>query len=141
MARRPGRRVLRTSDLASRFQMNEKQVRKLLRSMPEYDDAQYTQYEFTEDDVRKIAVLVEKRRRHKMGNRKVVVTSKGQLVIPAAIRRRYHIRKGTQVHIEEIDSGILLRPITDHSIERVRGILGGKDLPDRIEKEPDRDIR
>lgn len=69
------------------------------------------------------------------------VTSKGQFVLPAAIRRRYHIRKGTRIRIEEVDRGILLRPITDQSIEKVRGMFAGMGLPEDIEKEPDRDIR
>lgn len=74
-------------------------------------------------------------------NHKTVVTSKGQLVIPAAIRRRYRIGKGTEIRIEEVPGGLLLRPVTEDAIDRVCGILAGKGLPDRIEKEPDREIR
>ncbi|HWY68082.1 MAG TPA: AbrB/MazE/SpoVT family DNA-binding domain-containing protein [Terriglobales bacterium] len=127
-------------ELAAQLRMTEKQVRRFLRSMPFYDDGIYTKYEWSKHDpiLPRIAASINARKR---SSRQSVVTSKGQLVIPAAIRRRYHIKSGTQVHIEELDGGILLRPITDQSIERVRGILAGKGLPERIEKETDRDIR
>lgn len=71
---------------------------------------------------------------------KTVVTSKGQMVIPAAVRRRYRIGTGTEIHIEEVRNGLLLRPVTDDPIDRLCGILAGKGFPDRIEKEPDREI-
>ena len=135
------KRVLGTKDLGAQLKMKEKQVRRHLRSMPQYDVGVYTRYEFAADELPSIAAAVAARTSQKTDKRKAIVTSKGQLVIPAAIRRRYHIKKGTEIHIEEVDNGILLRPITDQSIERVRGILAGMGLPDRIEKEPDRDIR
>jgi antitoxin PrlF len=72
---------------------------------------------------------------------RTVVTSKGQVVIPAAILRRSGIKNGTVIRIEEVPGGLLLRPITKDAIDRLRGILAGKGLPDRIEKEPDREIR
>lgn len=62
-------------------------------------------------------------------------------MIPAAIRRRYRIKKGTEIRIEEVPGGLLLRPVTEDAIDRLCGILAGKGLPDRIEKEPDREIR
>jgi AbrB family looped-hinge helix DNA binding protein len=134
-------RAIGIKDLAARLKMKEKQVRRYLRSMAQYDDGVYTRYEWTEGELPSVAAAVEARSNQKINKHKTVVTSKGQLVIPAAIRRRYHIKKGTEIHIEEVDNGILLRPVTDQSIERVRGILAGMDLPDRIEKETDRDIR
>jgi AbrB family looped-hinge helix DNA binding protein len=69
------------------------------------------------------------------------VTSKGQMVIPVAIRRRYGIGAGTEIRIEEVPGGLLLRPVAEDAIDRLCGILAGKGFPDRIEKEPDRDIR
>lgn len=67
------------------------------------------------------------------------VTSKGQFVIPAELRRRHHIRKGTRVRIEEVKEGILLRPITDEYIDSLCGILAGRGLPTEIEREADPD--
>lgn len=72
---------------------------------------------------------------------RTVITSKGQVVIPAAMLRRCGIKEGTQIRIEEVPGGLLLRPITEDAIDRLRGIVSGKGLPDRIEKEPDREIR
>lgn len=51
------------------------------------------------------------------------VTSKGQLVIPARIRRRYGIKTGTRVRFIEKDGEILLRPVTSAAIRGLCGIL------------------
>lgn len=53
-----------------------------------------------------------------------VVTTKGQIVIPAKIRRRLGIRKGTWVCFVEREEGIVLKAITDEYIDRIRGSLG-----------------
>lgn len=53
---------------------------------------------------------------------RVVFTSKGQIVIPAPIRRRYKIRKGTTAVISEEGTRIVLEPITDEFIRSLRGI-------------------
>ena len=57
-------------------------------------------------------------------------TSKGQLVIPAELRRKHGIKPGTKVHFLEDDFGrIVLQPITEEYIDRVMGMLaGGPDL-------------
>ena len=52
------------------------------------------------------------------------VTTKGQLVIPAKLRRKYAIRKGTQVAFLEDGDRILLQPITPQFIRSLRGCLG-----------------
>lgn len=133
--------MLGAKHLAAKLGKTEKHARRLLRSLPKYNDGVYTRYEFP-DQLGLKAVLeeIENRNGKKKKRHSAVVTSKGQLVIPARIRRRYHMEKGTQVRIEETNQGILLRPITYEAIRRLRGILAGEDLPDRIEKEPDRDI-
>ena len=54
-------------------------------------------------------------------------TSKGQLVIPAELRRKHGIKAGTKVHFFEDDLGrIVLVPITEEYIGRVRGMLAGE---------------
>jgi AbrB family looped-hinge helix DNA binding protein len=64
-------------------------------------------------------------------------TSKGQLVIPAELRRKHRIQAGTKVHISEDHFGrIVLQPITEDYIDRVRGLLAdGPDLLSLWEKE------
>jgi AbrB family looped-hinge helix DNA binding protein len=69
------------------------------------------------------------------------VSSKGQIVIPAELRRRYGMKNGTSVRYESVREGILIKPITESAIRQARGILAGKGLPPNVDKEPDRDIR
>jgi AbrB family looped-hinge helix DNA binding protein len=58
-------------------------------------------------------------------------TSKGQLVIPAELRRKHKIEAGTKVKILEDQFGrIVLQPLTVDYIDRVRGLL--KDGPDLL---------
>jgi len=70
-----------------------------------------------------------------------VVTSRGQLVIPAELRRQYKIEDGTRVRFENTGLGILVRPITDEYIDSVKGMLADAKLPLDIERDPDREIR
>ena len=52
-------------------------------------------------------------------------TVKGQIVIPAALRRKYGIRKGTRIHIRDEEGQIVLQPITREHLRRLRGSLKG----------------
>lgn len=54
------------------------------------------------------------------------VTSKGQLVIPARLRRRFGIRKGTLVSFQEEEGRLIVQPVTRDFIRRLRGSLKGK---------------
>jgi AbrB family looped-hinge helix DNA binding protein len=51
------------------------------------------------------------------------VTTKGRLVIPSRLRRRYGIRKGTRVALIEDGGRIILQPITGEYIRSLRGSL------------------
>ncbi|HEV2234300.1 MAG TPA: AbrB/MazE/SpoVT family DNA-binding domain-containing protein [Terriglobia bacterium] len=55
-----------------------------------------------------------------------VVTTKGQLVIPARLRRRFGIRQGTLVSFLEDHGRIIVQPITREFIKSLRGSLKGK---------------
>ncbi len=57
---------------------------------------------------------------------KAVVTVKGQVVIPSRLRRKFNIRKGTQVYLYERDNEIVMKPITDEYIERMAGMTQTK---------------
>ena len=60
-------------------------------------------------------------------------TSKGQLVVPAELRRKHGIATGTKVKFLEDQFGrIVLQPITEAYIDRVMGCLA--DEPDLLEK-------
>lgn len=54
------------------------------------------------------------------------VTSKGQLVIPAKLRRKHGIRKGTRVAFVEEGTRLVLQPISSEYIRSLRGILKRK---------------
>ena len=55
-----------------------------------------------------------------------IVTSKGQLVIPARLRRRFSIRKGTLVSFLEDGGRLILQPVTPEFIRGLRGSLKGE---------------
>lgn len=55
-----------------------------------------------------------------------VVTTKGQVVIPSKIRHRHKIKKGTRVCFIEKEGEIILKPVTDEYIDKLRGSLGTK---------------
>jgi AbrB family looped-hinge helix DNA binding protein len=57
---------------------------------------------------------------------KAVVTVKGQVVIPSRLRRRFGIKKGTQVFLYEREGEIVLKPITDEYIRSMAGMTGTK---------------
>ena len=52
------------------------------------------------------------------------VTTKGQLVIPSKLRRKYSIKKGTQVAFVEEENRLILQPLTPEFIRSLRGSLG-----------------
>jgi AbrB family looped-hinge helix DNA binding protein len=54
-----------------------------------------------------------------------VVTTKGQLVIPARLRRRFGIKKGTLVTFLEDGGRIIIQPVTREFIRGLRGSLQG----------------
>lgn len=57
----------------------------------------------------------------------VSVTEKGQIIIPAPYRKKFHIKKGSKLRIDEVEGGILvLKPIPDDPVEKSKGILKGK---------------
>lgn len=56
-----------------------------------------------------------------------VVNSKGQIVIPAALREKLGIKTGTRMAIRSEDNQLILQPINDAFIRRLRGSCKGKD--------------
>jgi AbrB family looped-hinge helix DNA binding protein len=57
---------------------------------------------------------------------KSVVTVKGQIVIPSKLRRKYGIKRGTQVYLYEWGGEIVIRPVTDEYLRSLAGIMGTK---------------
>jgi AbrB family looped-hinge helix DNA binding protein len=50
------------------------------------------------------------------------VTSKGQLAVPAKLRRKYNIKRGTRINFLEEDGRIVMQPVTREYIREFRGI-------------------
>jgi AbrB family looped-hinge helix DNA binding protein len=64
------------------------------------------------------------------------VTSKGQLVIPAALRRRLKIKEGTRVRFIEDNGRLILQPLTTKFIDQLTGCLAGEpSLLDALEED------
>ena len=53
-------------------------------------------------------------------------TIKGQIVIPAALRRKYGIKNGTKIIVTDIGDAIVLRPVTEQYLRNLQGSLKGK---------------
>jgi AbrB family looped-hinge helix DNA binding protein len=68
------------------------------------------------------------------------VTSRGQLVIPIELRKRYFIKPGTKVQFEPVEGGILLKPITPEKIAELCGCFAGLGIGDIEKGSLDRDI-
>jgi AbrB family looped-hinge helix DNA binding protein len=53
-------------------------------------------------------------------------TTKGQVVIPAWLRKQFHIEDGTKAIVQATPEGILLQPVTAAMIEHGFGLLKRK---------------
>ena len=53
----------------------------------------------------------------------VTFTTKGQIVVPARLRRQFDIKQGTRAAVIATPEGILLKPMTAAAIRHGRGIL------------------
>jgi AbrB family looped-hinge helix DNA binding protein len=74
-----------------------------------------------------------------MADLSATFTSKGQLVVPAELRRKHRIEAGTRVKFLEDQFGrIVLQPISEEYVDRVMGCLA--DGPD-LKKQWERDHR
>jgi AbrB family looped-hinge helix DNA binding protein len=69
------------------------------------------------------------------------VTVKGQVVIPAKIRHRLGIKKGSRFHVEEINGEIILRPLNREYFQRMSGILKGGGLLKGLEETRVEDLK
>ena len=73
------------------------------------------------------------------------VTSKGQLAIPAKLRRKYNIKKGTRINFTETGDQIVMQPVTHAYIESFRGIFkrrpGAKPVTQQLIEEHAEEVR
>ncbi len=71
-------------------------------------------------------------------------TSKGQIVIPASVRRKFGITEGTriQIAVDDDTKEIILTPITRDYVHSLRGKFKGKGLMKALmaEKKKEREL-
>ena len=66
------------------------------------------------------------------------VSSKGQVVIPAGVRRKLGIRRGALMKVEVNDDAVVLTPIRE-DLGSLRGIISGVSLTRMLAEERARD--
>jgi AbrB family looped-hinge helix DNA binding protein len=69
------------------------------------------------------------------------VTIKGQVVIPAKLRHRLGIKKGTKLYVEERKGEIILRPLNREYFQKMSGILKGGRLVKALEESRAEDLK
>jgi len=57
---------------------------------------------------------------------KTRATAKGQIVIPAILRRKYGIKNGTRIVFTDNGVSIVLKPMTEQYLKTLQGSLKGK---------------
>jgi len=57
---------------------------------------------------------------------KITISAKGQISIPAELRRRYDLNMGDQLIVRETEQGLVLTPVPDHPTLALRGCLKSK---------------
>ena len=55
----------------------------------------------------------------------VKVSSKGQIVIPAQLRKKYKIEKGTKLNLLDGDGEIILRLVLQDAVQQAKGLFRG----------------
>ena len=56
-----------------------------------------------------------------------MASSKGQIVIPAALRQKLGIKAGTRLAVTRDEGRLILQPVTDDFIDSVMGSCKGED--------------
>jgi AbrB family looped-hinge helix DNA binding protein len=66
-------------------------------------------------------------------------TVKGQIVIPAELRRKYGIKAGTKISVIDTGEAIVLKPVNEESLKRLQGMLKGQGVLKSLMEERRRD--
>ena len=57
---------------------------------------------------------------------KIRANAKGQIIIPAILRRKYGIKEGTRIVVYDNKGSIALKPITEEYLKKLQGSLKGR---------------
>jgi AbrB family looped-hinge helix DNA binding protein len=64
-----------------------------------------------------------------------IISSKGQIVIPANLRKRYGLKEGTTIVFQEHHGRLVLEPNNYAAIYALQGSLGDLGLEEQLAKE------
>ena len=64
---------------------------------------------------------------------KIRVSSKGQIAIPAALRKQYDIKKGDHLIIRESEEGFMVLTMAEQELLKLRGRLKNDDQRSLVE--------
>jgi len=71
-----------------------------------------------------------------MNTQMLTVSTKGQLVIPADVRAELGIQPGSRIALTVEDTRIILQPVNQRLVERLRGrFAGGPSLADDLQRQ------
>lgn len=62
----------------------------------------------------------------------ITVSARGQMVIPASIRKRYGIRPQSKIELLDLGNEVVIVPILEQSLSKARGILKGVSTSDLV---------
>lgn len=71
---------------------------------------------------------------------RATLSSKGQVVIPRAVRQALGLRPGVRFDVRITDDAILLKPVAASPIDRLYGKFAGSDMLADLEEEHRREI-
>jgi AbrB family looped-hinge helix DNA binding protein len=63
------------------------------------------------------------------------ISTKGQVVIPAEVRKRLGLERNAQLRVEVDDDRVVLRPVRGDAWRGLRGIVRGPSLTRELERE------
>jgi AbrB family looped-hinge helix DNA binding protein len=66
-------------------------------------------------------------------------TTKGQIVIPAALRRKFGIKVGTRILVSDNGEEIILRPVNEQYLRKLQGSLKGSGALQSLMEEREKD--
>jgi len=64
----------------------------------------------------------------------ITVSARGQMVIPASIRKRYGIKPKSKVELLDLGKEVVIVPIQNESLSKSKGILKGVSTYDLIKE-------
>lgn len=64
----------------------------------------------------------------------LTVSARGQMVIPASLRKKYSIKPNTKIELLDLGQEIVIVPLSGRSLKQSRGILKGVSTGDLVKE-------